>query len=151
MKSWRLLVGSGVFVVGVLLGLVVGHLGPSAVVRQTGQADAMQGYALFAEADAAMSHGETRSAQTWSAQGTAYLMAASYPLRHLGISGTSRVATYLQSAEYALLHGQATLHQKSVLQAFHQAFSPFAHQNYGSISDAAINKAFRQVSQTIAQ
>lgn len=151
MKSLRLVTGSGIFVGGAMLGLVIGHLGPSAVVRQTGQADVMQGYALLTEADAAMSHGETRAAQTWSAQGTAYLIAASYPLRHLGISRTSRVATYLQSAEYALLQGQATPHQKSVLQTFHKAFSPFAHQHYGSISDAAINKAFRQVSQTIAQ
>ncbi len=150
MKSRRLAIGSAVFVVGGILGLALGRMGPIAVVRQTGQTDVMQGYALFNEADHAMRQGLSTDAHTWVVQGTAYLVASAYPLRQLGIRHASSVASYLQTAEYALWQGQATPHQKAVLRAFAQAFSPFAHKNFGSISNTPLQKAFDQVQTAIS-
>lgn len=150
MKSRGLAIGSALFVVGGILGLVLGRIGPVATVRQTGQTDVMQGYALFNEADQAMSQRQLSSAHTWVVQGTAYLLASAYPLRQLGIRHAGSVASYLETAEYALWQGQATSHQKAVLHTFDQALAPFAHQNFGSISDAQLQKALSQVQTSIS-
>lgn len=97
-----------------------------------------------------MSQGQSTSAHTWVVQATAYLVASAYPLRHLGIRHAGSVASYLQTAEYALWQGRATPHQKTVLQTFDHDFSPFAHPNIGSISNASLQQAFDHVQTSIS-
>lgn len=152
MKKSRMAASAlGLLIIGGALGYGVGRTSSTAAIRNTGQADLMQGYALFHEANHALGQGQSSAAQTWSSEGTAYILSAVAPLRQIGISGASTVADYLQTAQYDAITGQASSHQKHVLQTFQQSLAPYVHKNYGTISDAALRTAFSQIQSAMAQ
>ena len=139
------------FVVGGIVGLFVGRQQDSGTLRQVAQSDLMQGYALLREADSAQRHGEQSSAQTWSAEGTAYLFSAIKPLSHLGISGMNAVAPYIQRAQYDFIEGHASKHQKVVLQEFQKSLSGLDHATYGDIPVSTLRSAIARVTTVIAR
>lgn len=150
-KSRMVASGLGLLIIGGALGFGVGRTSSTAAIRKTGQADLMQGYALFNEADHALRQGQHLAAQTWSSEGTAYILSAVAPLSQVGISGTSTISDYLQTAQYDIVTGQASSHQKHVLQAFQQSLARYVHKNYGTISDAALQTAFSRIQSVIAR
>ncbi len=152
MKKSRMAASAlGLLIIGGAFGFWMGHMSTTSAIRKTGQADLMQGYALFNEADHALGQGQHIAAQTWSSEGAAYILSAVAPLNQVGVSGTSTISDYLQTAQYAVVTGQASPHQKHVLQTFEQSLAPYVHKNYGTISDAALRRAFARIHSAMAQ
>ncbi len=143
----RQLVGAaiGLCVVAGAAGFGLGRWGPSAVVRQTGQRDVLEAYALINQANQELSLGHHVSADAVVSEAAGYLFSAVTPLEALGITDASAMTTYLQGAEYDFVRGTATAHQRTVLRTFRQALAPFARDSFGDIPEPALRSALNRV------
>ncbi len=63
----------------------------------------------------------------------------------------SELTTYLQTAKYDFVRGTATNHQQAMLHTFHQAITPFVHDNFGAIPESAFRAALNRVASAMGQ
>ncbi len=139
----------GLFVIAGAIGLGVGRLAPSATVRQIGQTDVLEGYDLFNQANHELALNHHANADAASSEAAGYLFSAVTPLQSMGIDYASGITTYLQGAEYDVVHGTASAKQRAVLRTFHQAFTPLAHYQFGQIPEASFQSALSRVNSAI--
>jgi len=123
-------------------GFVAGRMGPEAQLRETTQANLMEGWGLLDEANQALA-AHPAAAEVWGNEGIAYIQAAEQGLSDLGVyrAGNFDLYTLLSQAETDVLTNNATPRDREVLLAFHRALAPFRHLGYGDIPDAKLRAA----------
>ncbi len=138
----------GFTLVGAVLGGWLGRMQPVNHLRTAAQMDFLEGYALLR---IATGPGTASPAvrKDWYNQGLEALVLSQEPLTESGVHGMSSVVNYLQGTGYVLVQGHASAHQKAVFHVFLQSFAPFRNDNFGTVSDAALQQAFNRVNQAI--
>lgn len=131
------------------MGFVAGRLQQVAVIRQIAQQDVLEGYALSVQAKNALQHKNSVAANTFSIESGTYLFSAITPLQKLGVHHTFPVLTAVQRAEYDVVHGKATTHERQVLGAFRRALLPYSRYGFGTIPQSRLQTALNHIQATI--
>ncbi len=131
------------------VGFIAGRLQQMPPIRQIAQQDVLEGYALSLQANNALHRGDTVAANTFSIESETYLFSAITPLERLGIHNAAPILTSVQQAEYDVVHGKATAHERQVLGTFHHAFLPYSHDGFGTIPQSRFQAALSRVQAAI--